>query len=78
MGAVVARCGISNPASPEGSAASKHTTATEAMSFPPLMMRAVAEIDGAAQGTEFAPAQLVIEASADARFTAEAVSHLTR
>lgn len=48
------------------------------MSFPPLMMRAVAEIDGAAQGTEFAPAQLVIEASADARFTAEAVSHLTR
>ena len=44
----------------------------------PMMMRAVAEIGGGPQGTEFAPAQLVIEASVDARFTAEEMSHLTR
>ena len=38
-----------------------------------LMMRTAAEIGGAggASTTEFAPAQLVIEASVDARFTAE-------
>lgn len=43
-----------------------------------MMMRTAADLGGGPQGTEFAPAQLVIEASVDARFTAEGVSHLTR
>lgn len=36
-----------------------------------LMMRAAADLGGGAPATEFAPAQLVIEASVDARFTAD-------
>ena len=36
-----------------------------------MAMRAVADMGGAPPATEFAPAQLVIEASVDARFTAE-------
>ncbi|WP_136708003.1 SIMPL domain-containing protein [Agromyces sp. H66] len=35
-----------------------------------MMMRTAAEFGGGPQGAEFAPAQLVIEASVDARFTA--------
>jgi uncharacterized protein YggE len=37
-----------------------------------MAMRAVADFGGAAPTTEFAPAQLVVEASVDARFTADA------
>lgn len=36
-----------------------------------MMMRTAADLGGAPQGTEFAPAQLVIEASVDARFTSD-------
>lgn len=36
-----------------------------------LMMRAAADLGGGAPSTEFAPADLVIEASVDARFSAE-------
>jgi len=34
-------------------------------------MRTAADMGGGAPATEFAPAELVIEASVDARFTAE-------
>jgi len=36
-----------------------------------MMMRTAADMGGGASATEFAPAELVIEASVDARFTAE-------
>jgi uncharacterized protein len=36
-----------------------------------MLMRAAADVGGGPPSTEFAPAQLVIEASVDARFTAE-------
>ena len=39
-----------------------------------LMMRAAADLGGGGPSTEFAPADLVIEASVDARFTADVAS----